>query len=189
MWRLMGVLRQDLLGDRALALGPTVPDGLSTALSDLGARVEVMPHLGDPAEDEVGEWARTHGPFDVLLYDAGPGLRAGDLQALMAVMQAAWVAIREVAVGALIESPNPGKIILLGPPAESGAHAEAACAALENLARTLSVEWARHGITAVMVVAGEQCAPGELAEVIAYLCSQGGDYFSGCRLEVGLSGR
>jgi hypothetical protein len=107
----------------------------------------------------------------------------------MATMQGVWVAVREVAVGALIESPSPGKIVLLGPPAGSGAHAEAACSALENLARTLSVEWARHGITTVMIAPGPDCPPGELAEVVAYLCSRGGDYFSGCRLEVGLGRR
>jgi NAD(P)-dependent dehydrogenase (short-subunit alcohol dehydrogenase family) len=185
----MGVLRQDLLENRTVALGQAVSDELSAALRDLGARVAVMPDLGDPADDQVGEWARTHGPLSVLVYDAGPALGAGDLQALMATMQGAWVAVREVAVGALIESPDPGKIILIGPAARSGDHAEAACAALENLARTLSVEWARHNITAVMVAPGPECSAGELAEVIGYLCSRGGEYFSGCRLEVGLGGR
>lgn len=185
----MGVLRQDLLENRTVALGPTVSDDLSVALSNLGARLKVMPALGDPADDQVGEWARKQGPLDALLHDVGPSLRAGDLQVLMAAMQDAWVAVREVAVGALIESPDPGKIVLLGPVAGSGVHAEAACSALENLARTLSVEWARHGITAVMVAPGPDCSPGELAEVIGYLCSRGGDYFSGCRLEVGLGGR
>lgn len=171
-----------------MALGPTASDDLSAALSNLGARLEVMPDLGDPADDQVGEWARTHGPLGALVYDAGPPLGTGDLQSLMATMQDAWAAVREVAVGALIESPDPGKVILLGPAAGSGAHAEAACAALENLARTLSVEWARHGITAVMVAPGQDCSPAELAEVIGYLCSRAGDYFSGCRLEVGLGG-
>ena len=181
----MAVLRQDLLEDRAVALSATVPEGLSAALRELGARLEVLPELGDPAEDQVGEWARTHGPLDALVYDAGPPFGAGDLDALVATMQDVWVAVREVAVGALIESQKPGKIILLGPPAGSGPHAEAACAALENLARTLSVEWARYAITAVMVAPGQHCSAGELSEVIAFLCSAGGDYFSGCRLEVG----
>lgn len=181
----MGVLREDLLQGRGVALGPGVSSAIAAALAELGARVEVLAELGDPGDDQVGEWARAHRPLDVLVYDASPSFRAPGAQALSAAMQDAWMAIREVAVGALIESPRPGKIVLLGPPAESGACARAASAALENLARTLSVEWARHGITTVMVAPGQGCGETELAQVICFLCSAAGDYFSGCRLDVG----
>ena len=83
----------------------------------------------------------------------GPALGPGAPSALTATMQEAWLAVREVAVGALIDGADPGKVILIGP-AGSGAQAEAGCAALENLARTLSVEWARYGVTTVMVAPG-----------------------------------
>ena len=194
----MTVLRDDLLQGRGIALGPGVSDGIAAALGAAGGRVEVLPALGDPVDDQVGEWARAHAPLDVLVYVVSPSFGAGSPQALTAALQDAWVAIRELAVGALIDSPRPGKIVLLGPPAEAGAYAQAAgahaqaaayaqaaSAALENLARTLSVEWARHGITTVMVAPGEGCGETDLAQVICFLCSVAGDYFSGCRLEVG----
>ena len=180
----MTVLRDDLLQGRGIALGPGVSKRIAAALTALGARVEVLAELGDPADDQVGAWARAHAPLDVLLYRTSPSFGAGSPQALTAALQDAWVAIRELAVGALIESPRPGKIVLLGPPAEAGAYAQAASSALENLARTLSVEWARHGITTVMVAPGEGCGETELAQVLCFLCSVAGDYFSGCRLEV-----
>jgi NAD(P)-dependent dehydrogenase (short-subunit alcohol dehydrogenase family) len=185
----MDLLREDLLEGRALALAPGAPNVLATALTALGARVERMAELGDAAEDQVGEWARSHGPLDAFVYDARSSFASGDLPALVATMQQAWVATREVAVGALIDSGRPSKIVLLGPSAARDTHAEAASSALENLARTLSVEWARKSVTAVMVAPGPGCGEEELAEVICYLCSPGGDYFSGCRLEVGSPGR
>ena len=55
---------------------------------------------------------------------------------------------------------------------------------LENLARTLSVEWARHGITVVTIALGDTTAPGEAAALIAYLASPAGAYFSGCQLDL-----
>ena len=96
-----------------------------------------------------------------------------------------WEVGREVAVGALIDGAGPAKILLLGPRPDAGPGASAACAALENLARTLSVEWARHEVTAVMVAPGASTSEAELADLICFLCSRAGDYFSGCRLSLG----
>ena len=59
-------------------------------------------------------------------------------------------------------------------------------AGLENLARTLSVEWARFGITTVAVVPGAGTSDDQLAQLIAFLCSPAGAYYSGCRVDVGL---
>jgi NAD(P)-dependent dehydrogenase (short-subunit alcohol dehydrogenase family) len=57
-------------------------------------------------------------------------------------------------------------------------------AALENLARTLSVEWARYGITAVALWPGADTTDAELAELACFLISPAGGYFSGCRFEL-----
>ena len=59
-----------------------------------------------------------------------------------------------------------------------------AAAGLENLARTLSIEWARHGITTVAVAPGEDTSAAELAALACYLLSPAGAYFSGCLMDL-----
>lgn len=180
----MTVLRGDLLNGRAVALAPGVPDAVAEALSGLGARLERLEELAEPGEERVGTWARGHEPLDVLVCDARVWFAAGGLQDLSRAMQNVWAAIREVALGALIDADRPSKIVLVGPPPDAGTHAEAVRSALENLARTLSVEWARYSITAVVVAPGSRCAEHELATLVCFLCSGAGEYFSGCRLEL-----
>jgi NAD(P)-dependent dehydrogenase (short-subunit alcohol dehydrogenase family) len=85
----------------------------------------------------------------------------------------------------MIESQVPGRLLLLAPAPDAGPHAPAARAALENLARTLSVEWARFGITAVAITPGTTTTPAELAELICFVISPAGAYFSGCRFDLG----
>lgn len=102
----------------------------------------------------------------------------------MAMLEAAWAAVLGLAPD-LIETQRPGKLILLAPPPQAGPFARAAADALENLARTLSVEWARFGVTTCTVAPGESAPPETLGELVAYLLSPAGDYFTGCRLEVG----
>ena len=99
-------------------------------------------------------------------------------------LEPAWVAIRGVATGALIPG-GAGKIVLIAPRAAGGPFATAARAGLENLARTLSVEWARYGVTAVTIAPGARTADDELAELVCFLVSPAGDYFSGCGFELG----
>jgi NAD(P)-dependent dehydrogenase (short-subunit alcohol dehydrogenase family) len=77
-----------------------------------------------------------------------------------------------------------GRLVYLAPPSSVAAeHADAARAGLENLARTLSIEWARHGVTAVAIAPGEASA-AEIAALSAYLASPAGAYFSGCLLDL-----
>ena len=57
-------------------------------------------------------------------------------------------------------------------------------AALENLSRTLSVEWARYEVTVVTVALGAGTTTDQVAELVSYLCSEAGAYLSGCRLEL-----
>jgi NAD(P)-dependent dehydrogenase (short-subunit alcohol dehydrogenase family) len=93
--------------------------------------------------------------------------------------------VRALATEALIDSSDPGRLVLVAPRPQAGPHAEAARAALENLARTLSVEWARHAITAVALWPGEATTDDELAELVCFLVSPAGAYFTGCRFELG----
>jgi NAD(P)-dependent dehydrogenase (short-subunit alcohol dehydrogenase family) len=94
-----------------------------------------------------------------------------------AVLDEAWDAIR----GALRDDQL---IVLIGPP-PGDAVAAAARAGLENMARTLSIEWARRGIRPVAITPGRTTSPAEIAELVAFLASPAGAYYSGCRFELG----
>ena len=108
---------------------------------------------------------------DVLVFDgaAVPGVPA--------VLDEAWDAIRAALRDDLL-------VILIAPP-PGDAHAEAARAGLENMARTLSIEWARRGIRPVAITPGATTSPAEIAELVAYLATPAGAYFSGCRFDLG----
>ena len=116
--------------------------------------------------DVVGE-----GEIDVLVWD-------GTALAGRAALDEAWSVIQPAVAGPLA---GGGLIVLIAPP-PGDAHAEAARAGLENMARTLSIEWARLGIRPVAVVPGE---PGDVAELVAFLASPAGAYYSGCVFDLG----
>jgi NAD(P)-dependent dehydrogenase (short-subunit alcohol dehydrogenase family) len=179
----VSVLRQGLLDGIGVALaGTTDEDELAGGLEALGAR---LAHLQGGREDrEPGEWAAEHGPLSALVFDAASAFGRGGPDGLLAALDAAWAAVLELASD-LIAAPRPGKLLLLAPAPAGGPFARAAGDALENLARTVSVEWARYGITTCAIVPGPATAPGQLAELIAYLLSAAGNYFTGCRLELG----
>lgn len=131
------------------------------------------------------------GALDLLAID-GAGLfaerlaRAGSGHAaLRACLDGAWNATRAVVNHAFLKAPEPrGRIVYIAPPPGAGEHAEAARAGLENLARTLSIEWARHRITPVTIAPGTDSSRGEVAALVAYLASPAGAYFSGCLLDL-----
>jgi NAD(P)-dependent dehydrogenase (short-subunit alcohol dehydrogenase family) len=179
------VLRAELLEGRAIAVGGRVRAAVRERLLALGARVEVMPGGVGEDEDSVGDWARRCGPLDAVVYDARVAFGEGGEEALLAALERAWVAVREVATGALIQGDAAGKVLLIGPWSDAGAFAQAASAALENLARTLSVEWARYGVTTAMIAPGPASTDEQLAELVCFLVSEAGGYVSGCRLELG----
>ena len=81
--------------------------------------------------------------------------------------------------------PGGGRVVLIAPAPGAGPHAGALRAALENLARTLSTEWARFGITPCAVLPGDATAPGEVAALCAFLASEAGDYVAGTALTLG----
>jgi NAD(P)-dependent dehydrogenase (short-subunit alcohol dehydrogenase family) len=106
---------------------------------------------------------------DVLVFEASGGVPAA--------LDEAWDAIRAALRDDLL-------IVLIAPP-PGDAHAEAARAGLENMARTLSIEWARRGIRPVAIAPGAATSPAEVAELVAFLASPAGAYYSGCRFDLG----
>lgn len=183
----MALLREQLLAGRSIALAGGVTGAVRDSLVALGARAERFePDLEQAiAGQGVGSWARARAPLDALVYDASRAFADGGSTGLRAALDHAWASIHELATGELIPSGRGGKIVLIGPRPGAGAFAEAARAGLENLARTLSVEWARHRITVTMIAPGTRTTEAELASVVGYLLSPAGDYFSGCRFSLG----
>jgi hypothetical protein len=154
-------------------------------LRGLGAAVAELPDDALADEEGAAAWARDRAPLHGLVFDAGEGFGAGGAEALRATIEQAWRAIRAIATGALIEAPAPGRLLLVAPRPDAGPHAQAVRAAVENLARTLSVEWARYAITAVALWPGPATTDAEVAELVCFLISPAGGYFSGCRFELG----
>lgn len=118
---------------------------------------------------------------DVLVVDAAPAFGDGDLAGLRAALDGAWSVVHAIANEHWLAEGGGGKLVLVAPRADAGEYAEAAAAALENLARTLAVEWARFGVRAVAIAPGPRTTDDELAALVAFLASAGGEYFSGCR--------
>jgi citronellol/citronellal dehydrogenase len=159
-----------------------------TALGAALARCELTPGTEPAAEEELAGGVQGAvdrlGGADVLVVDAAALFAVADGEAaLLASMQASWELTRAVAAAAMLEDGG-GLVVLIAPAPRAGEHAEAARAGLENLARTLSIEWARFATRAVAVAAGDATAPRELAEVVAYLASPAGAYYSGCQLDL-----
>jgi NAD(P)-dependent dehydrogenase (short-subunit alcohol dehydrogenase family) len=149
--------------------------------------------LAEEVVDELlaGALAELGGGADVGVVDAwgihaavaGSGEDAAR-RALGASVEASWNFTRSLATRAFLERQGPGRIVLVAPASGAGPHADAARAGLENLARTLSIEWARYGVTAVAIAPGARTRPEEVAALTAFLSSPAGAYFSGCLLDM-----
>jgi NAD(P)-dependent dehydrogenase (short-subunit alcohol dehydrogenase family) len=148
-----------------------------------GVQVELAGggELGAPVGARMRELGAADGRGDVLVVDASA--RPADADGVRAALDNAWDAIRPVATEAMIE--HGGGLIVLLAPRPGDAHAAAARAGLENLARTLSVEWARFEVRPVAVLPGAETAAAEVAELVGYLASPAGAYYSGCVFELG----
>ncbi|HUN78961.1 MAG TPA: hypothetical protein VMU32_08585 [Solirubrobacteraceae bacterium] len=137
---------------------------------------------------------------DVLAVD-GAGLFAearahggGGHAALRACLDGAWDATHAVVNHAFLAggprdghpgaAHGAGRIVYIAPRPDAGEHSDAARAGLENLARTLSIEWARYGVTTVAVAPGAHTSGEQAATLVAYLASPAGAYFSGCQLDL-----
>jgi NAD(P)-dependent dehydrogenase (short-subunit alcohol dehydrogenase family) len=193
------LLRPGLLDGRRVALGGGGDAGwLAAPLGALGARAELLPAL--PDEDAMA--AAVDPATEVLVHDLRPAFAAGGNDALRATLDLAWVTVRAVANAAFIPEWGPGpasgghvaasgtrsggRIALVAPAPDDGGPAVAGVrAATENLARTLSIEWARHTITTVAITPSAGTDDAQLAALAAFLASPAGDYWSGCRLALG----
>jgi len=128
------------------------------------------------------------GPLDTLVIDAAGRFAAAPpdgLAPLRAAADDAWVAARAAATAVMIDTTGGGKIVLLAPAPDAGPHAEATRAALENMARTLSIEWARYDIRVTAIHPHASTPLADVAALVAYLASPAGDYFSGCVFSLG----
>jgi NAD(P)-dependent dehydrogenase (short-subunit alcohol dehydrogenase family) len=149
-------------------------------LGDEGHRLDL---LDEPAvQSAVAAIAAPEQSIDTVVMDAASVFTAQEApdQALSAATTAAWVVARAAATRVMIDAPRGGKVMFLAPTPDAGRHAGAARAALENLARTLSIEWSRHRIRTTTIAPGSRTRPSDIASLVVYLGSPAGDYFSGC---------
>jgi NAD(P)-dependent dehydrogenase (short-subunit alcohol dehydrogenase family) len=96
---------------------------------------------------------------------------------LRVALDSTWSAIH-----AAFAPQRTAKVVLVAPRPSAGEYAQALRAGLENLARTLSIEWSRYDVRTTAVLPGEQTTDGEAGELVAFLASPAGDYWSGCAL-------
>lgn len=144
---------------------------------------ELNPELAAD-EKAVAAWAEQASPLDVLIR----GEAGGDAVAHDDFLACTWATVRAVATEAFIPA-RQGRIVLLASRPAEVPHAGPTRAALENLARTLSVEWARFGIITTAIAPGPTTTDEEIAQLVPFLCSPAGAYFSGCRFDLGLAER
>lgn len=180
------LLRPGLLADRVVAL--EAGSVLRTPLAALGATTAVLPLSDDEqhATALVQGAVAAHGAIDALVHDLRPAFGAGGHDHLRAALDSAWIMIRAVATTSFIPDEHGGRIVVIAPPSRDADPSSIGVrAAAENLARTLSIEWARHGITTVAITLGERTTNDEITALAAYLVSPAGAYFSGCKLALG----
>jgi citronellol/citronellal dehydrogenase len=165
----------------------------------------------------VDEVLARHDQIDLLVNNAGGQFLApaesitakGFRTVIRLNVEGTWLMTHAVATKAMIPSGRGGKIFSVTLSPHNGmpgmAHSGAARAAVENLMRTLSVEWARFEIRLLALAAGQfetqtlltkypaaiveriahtiplarMGSEQEFAWLVAYLASPAGDFFSG----------
>jgi NAD(P)-dependent dehydrogenase (short-subunit alcohol dehydrogenase family) len=162
-------------------------DTVASTSAELGASVSGW-RPGDPVAADVDQLVIDAAALFATAVAGGCG-ESGAGSALSACLDGAWQATRAVASAAFIDAGRAGRVVYLAPAStargsQGAAHADAARAGLENLARTLSIEWARYAITLVTIAPGEHTTAGEVAAVAAFLGSPAGAYHSGCLFDL-----
>lgn len=195
----------------------------TAALCDTGAIDALACDVRE--EDQVAELVATvverHGPIDTLVNNAGGQFMApaeaitpkGFRTVIRLNVESAWLMSHTVATTCMIGADGApsrgGKIINITLSPHNGmpamVHSGAARAAVENMTRTLSIEWARFGIRVNAIAAGQIATDtfmtkypesvrdnaasdvplqrlgtvDEMAWQVAYLASPAGDFASG----------
>ena len=157
--------------DGQVAIVSGAGEAVAAELEALGATVVTAAISED--ENEVDSFVDgvldEHGRIDTLV-NCSPGddLRLG--------VEGTWFLTHAVATKAMIPDSRGGKIVNVAPTDST------VRAALENLARVLSIEWARFDIKLTAIAPGEA---QETAWLAAFLASPAGDYVSGAVLGSG----
>jgi NAD(P)-dependent dehydrogenase (short-subunit alcohol dehydrogenase family) len=179
-------LRPGLLVDvRVVLAGGAAHVG--AAAGPLGAVVLGLPSdlLDEPATEAA---AAALGGADALVVDGATPFAAagGGYPGCRRALDGTWTATRAVARAAWLDRPGTsGALVLLAPAPGAGAHAEAARAGLESLARTLAIEWARHGVRTAAILPADGADPETVAGLACFLASPAGAYVSGAVLRPG----
>lgn len=207
-------------GARVAICGRREEPLLETAAADPRGLIEA--HVCDIREEQqvdsmVEEVLGRHEQVDLLVNNAGGQFLApaesitpkGFRTVIRLNVEGTWLVTHAVATKAMIPSGRGGKVFSVTLSPHNGmpgmAHSGAARAAVENLMRTLSVEWARFGIRLLALAAGQfetqtlltkypqaiverightiplgrMGTEREFAWLVAYLASPAGDFFSG----------
>jgi citronellol/citronellal dehydrogenase len=213
------------LGARVVVCGRRQDPLDETAAQAEGGRVEAQVcDIREDAEVEalVDSVLARHGQIDLLVNNAGGQYMTpaeditpkGFRTVLRLNVEGTWLMSHTVATRAMIPDSRGGKIVNVTLSPHHGlpgmAHSSAARAAVENLTRVLSIEWARFGIRLTALAAGhfatetlrtkypKQVVEGvagtvplgrlgteeEFAWLVAYLASPAGDYLSGAILTI-----
>ncbi len=178
----MAILRDNLLAGRTVTTNAA--GELRDALAVLGAEV-ADPGAAEGADAGAAEGADAGGPVDALVHDARADFGGGGAGALLGALETMWETIASAANASMIASGRGGKVVLIAPEDGAGDHADAARAAIENLARTLSTEWARYRITTTALTPRAGTRESDLAMLVAFVVSEAGDYYSGARFDLG----
>ena len=217
------------LGAHVVVCGRREEPLAETAAQADGGRVHVHPcdiREEDQVEALVDAVLAEHGQIDVLVNNAGGQYMTpaeditpkGFRTVLRLNVEGTWLMTHAVATKAMMGArdgvPRGGKVVNVTLSPHHGlpgmAHSSAARAAVENLTRVLSIEWARFGIRLTALAAGhfatetlrtkypQQVVEGvagtvplgrlgteeEFAWLVAYVASPAGDYLSGAILTI-----
>jgi citronellol/citronellal dehydrogenase len=213
------------LGARVVVCGRRQEPLDETAASAEEGRVETRAcdiREEDQVEALVDGVLERHGRIDLLVNNAGGQYMSpaeditpkGFRTVIRLNVEGTWLMTHAVATKAMMPEQRGGKIVNVTLSPHHGlpgmAHSSAARAAVENLTRVLSIEWARFGIRLTAVAPGPMATETlrtkypkpvvegvadtvplgrlgteeEFAWLVAYLASPAGDYFSGAVLTI-----
>lgn len=196
----------------------------TVAMADPGRVEAVLCDIRE--EDQVDALAdgvlERHSRIDILVNNAGgqflcpaENISARGFRTVVRLnLEGTWLMTHAVATKAFIPSGRGGRVVSVTLTPHSGlagmAHSSAARAGVENLMKTLAIEWARFGIKLVAVapgvvgtdtfftkypsqfvehyrntlLAGELTSPEEVAQTIAFIVSPAGRAISGSVVNV-----